>query len=210
MWRPLTILHPGVLFFVDQVFTPFLNQFINGEISVNGFPGLSATRVSLSRSGCSCSVSPGSCPSLSSGVGRHSCCSPPFHVQNWNLCSTSSLSSSSLWTWSKGLVVHERSSPISGFKEAGTKFICPYKIEKVVKTPAAKLQLPASLRVHPTFHIPLIKQVSSSHLCPPPPPHLIDGVHGPWNSGCSSSGLRGPIPCRLGGMWSGGTVLDFP
>ena len=58
------------------------------------------------------------------------------------------------------------------------RFIGPFKIQAVLSTTAVRLDLPPSLRIHPTFHISQIKPVSTSVLCPPaqppPPPRLVD------------------------------------
>ncbi|KAK6299880.1 hypothetical protein J4Q44_G00299130 [Coregonus suidteri] len=59
------------------------------------------------------------------------------------------------------------------------RFIGPFKILSIVNPCAVKLQLPASLRVHSTFHVSQIKPVSVSPLCPPsrppPPPRIVGG-----------------------------------
>jgi len=65
------------------------------------------------------------------------------------------------------------------------KFIGPYEIVKIISPTAYKLQLPSTLRVHPVFHISLLKRYKTSspefprEKCPPPPPVAIPGQEEP-------------------------------
>lgn len=47
-------------------------------------------------------------------------------------------------------------------------FVGPIEIQALINPCAGRLKFPASLRVHPTFHVSQIKPVSSSTLFPPP------------------------------------------
>ncbi|XP_056157661.1 cholecystokinin receptor-like [Lampris incognitus] len=53
-----------------------------------------------------------------------------------------------------------------------------YQILKIINPTTVRLELPKSLRIHPTFHVSQLKPVRHSELCPPaeppPPPGLID------------------------------------
>ena len=56
----------------------------------------------------------------------------------------------------------------------------PYPVKKVVSTYAIELVLPEDIRVHPIFHVNLLKPVATDlphagHIQPPPPPIEVDG-----------------------------------
>uniref|UniRef100_A0A1A8FIG4 Gypsy retrotransposon integrase-like protein 1 n=1 Tax=Nothobranchius korthausae TaxID=1143690 RepID=A0A1A8FIG4_9TELE len=67
----------------------------------------------------------------------------------------------------------------SSNRKLSPRFIGPYTIAAVPGPSTVRLTLPSSLRVHPVFHVSLVKPVVSSPLCPspapPPPPRFFEG-----------------------------------
>lgn len=58
------------------------------------------------------------------------------------------------------------------------RFLGPFTVRRIINPVSVRLQLPASVKVHPTFHVSQLKPVSSSPLCPPagppPPARVVD------------------------------------
>ena len=56
-----------------------------------------------------------------------------------------------------------------------SKYLGPYKILEVILSTAYKLELPSTLRIHPVFHISLLKRYNEPDELarPPPPPPVI-------------------------------------
>ncbi|XP_054591065.2 uncharacterized protein [Nothobranchius furzeri] len=72
-----------------------------------------------------------------------------------------------VWLSSKDIPLKASSRKLS------PRFLGPFRILDIPTPSAVRLALPPSLRVHPVFHVSLVKPVTTSRLCPtpaPPPP----------------------------------------
>jgi hypothetical protein len=56
------------------------------------------------------------------------------------------------------------------------RWIGPFKVVKQVGSVAYQLELPANLKIHPVFHVSLLKAYVPGRVAPPPPPDMVDGV----------------------------------
>jgi Chromo (CHRromatin Organisation MOdifier) domain len=66
-------------------------------------------------------------------------------------------------------------------KKLSDKWLGPYKVDKVISHSAIHLKLPASMRIHPVFHVsklhPFLPDPIIEHAAhPPPPPVLCRGA----------------------------------
>nr|AAO73552.1 putative chromo-protein [Chlamydomonas reinhardtii] len=62
-----------------------------------------------------------------------------------------------------------------GTKKLAPKWVGPYKIVELIGPAAVRLALPKGSRIHPVFHVSLVKPFKSTDSTPPAEPLTIDG-----------------------------------
>jgi len=72
--------------------------------------------------------------------------------------------------------IHDEINKGRPTKKLNPRWIGPYEIIDVISTTAYKLQLPSNLRIHPVFHISLLKphQTTDEFIRTTPPPPIIN------------------------------------
>jgi hypothetical protein len=64
-------------------------------------------------------------------------------------------------------------------KKLDDKYFGPFPIDKVLGTNVLRLRLPSTMKIHPVFHVSLIKPYHESRIenrhQPPPPPVIVGG-----------------------------------
>ena len=66
--------------------------------------------------------------------------------------------------------------PKTGNRKLYPRFLGPFKIVQAINDVAYKLSLPATMKIHPVFHVSLLKAYSADGTVQPPPPIEIEGV----------------------------------
>ncbi len=91
-------------------------------------------------------------------------------------------------------------------------YIGPFTIQRQINEVTYQLQLPPRYRIHPTFHVSLLKTFSPSTPEPhePPPPEILDQPSVYRVIDNMDSRRRAGVPSRLGRLWSRRTFLGGP